>query len=368
MPQQTSFYLAMTAGVAAAGVGAVLLAVPARSTPAQTCDAPPATDADAAACELAAKLERLYLDRETGARYAAALRDSVAAGRYASLSAEQAAAAITRDLQAVSPDGHLRVFPAGGPRPGAKGPPQGAEAPALEQAGWIAPGIAYLRMTMFPHDPAVTQAAARFMAEHATARALIFDLRTHRGGGVEQMDVILPWLFAEPTRLVTMETTLAAERELGSPVEGLASMRKLDDPAMVRREHWVTPNAESSLRGAQVYLLVGPRTASAAEHFAWAMKTTRRATLVGEPTAGANHFGGEIALAGGLAAFLPVGRTFDPVTGQDWEGTGVLPDLAVAKEVALERVLVELGLSAAQARALSQSHRPTLPMDRRPRG
>jgi C-terminal processing protease CtpA/Prc len=76
---------------------------------------------------------------------------------------------------------------------------------------------------------------------------------------------------------------------------------------------------------------------------ALAFKHTGRATLIGETTAGANHFGGFERIGGGLAVFLPVGRTIDPATGKDWEGTGIVPDVAVAPTLALQEALERAG-------------------------
>jgi len=344
--------------------GTALAAPPAAPPP---CPAATPDGNDAAACKLADLLERMFITPDQGARYAASLRAAVGAGRYTRLSKDEAAKAMTADLQATAPDGHLRVWPVEpeAPSQGAAQSPARPPIPMFEQPGWIAPGVAYIRINEFPDDATTTQAIAAFMTDHATARALIFDLRTHHGGGLQQMDVMLPWLFAKPTRLVTMESPRAAEQELGSPLGDTPSLKPVPDERMVRREHWVTPNVDPRLRGARVYLLTGPRTASAAEHFALAMKITHRATLVGEPTAGANHFGGQVDLPGGLAVFLPVGRTYDPATGKDWEGDGVAPDVAVRKEQALEWALTDLGLPKAEGKALSDSHKPTLPMERR---
>ncbi len=96
------------------------------------------------------------------------------------------------------------------------------------------------------------------------------------------------------------------------------------DAGMVAREHWATPNADTRLRDARIYVLTSGASASAAEHFALAMKHSGRGTLVGAPTAGANHFGRGEDLGGGYGAFIPVGRTYDPATGKDWEGEGVV--------------------------------------------
>src|SRR5690606_8962977 len=133
----------------------------------------------------------------------------------------------------------------------------------------------------------------------------------------------------------------------------------------VTREHWATPNGDARLRDAKIYVLTSGATASAAEHFSLAMKHSGRGILVGDPTAGANHFGRGEQLGGGYGAFIPVGRTYDPATGKDWDGVGVLPDVAVAPAEALVRVLTELGVDAAEAKRLSDAHMPSAPMERR---
>lgn len=317
-----------------------------------------------AACRLADELEKAFVHPDQGKAYAAALRAHAASGRYAGMSVDEAAKAMTADLQAVAPDGHLHVLRM--PEDPAAGPPVAgprASFPLLEQGGWIAPGIAFLRINAFRRDPEQTKAVTKFMADHADARAIIFDIRTHRGGGLDQMDAIFPWLFGEETRLVTMAIRRSVEEEQGTPFGQTPSLRLAGGSAQeIVREHWATPNSDPRLRDAKVYLLTSQRTASAAEHFALAMKHTGRAQLVGSRTSGANRFGGGMELTGGLAAFVPVGRTYDPVTGKDWEGVGVAPDVELAPEQALEWVLKDLGLDAASAARLSASHAPTLPM------
>lgn len=322
--------------------------------------------ANAVAEHYAALLERDYVYPAVGKRYAQALRAGIASGRYAALTGDALAEALGATVQAVSPDGHLRVRAPdsgaqtqGGPRP---------QKPPIEQAGWIAPGIAFVRFNVFPEDAAVTAAAASFMADHADARAIIFDIRAHNGGGLRQMDVIFPWLFAKPTRLVTMATRASVDAEGGSPVGGIASMRRVEgDADMVTREHWATPNGDKRLQDAKVYVLTSGASRSAAEHFALAMKHTRRGLLVGAPTGGANHFGRGEDLGGGFSAFIPVGRSYDPVTGKDWEGDGVQPDIAVPPAEALLRALTDLGIAPDEAKRLSDAHMPAWPMERRPR-
>lgn len=172
--------------MAAAMIAAPILALP----PAFAADEVSGeVSGDAIAEAYAALLERDYVYPETGKRYAEALRAGIAAGRYAKLSGEALGEAIDADVRAVSADGHLRLRTPESAAPGtpvapgaavlAKRPPK----VPVEQAGWIAPGIAFVRFNVFPDDAAVTAEAAKFMADHADARAIIFDIRTHNGGG-----------------------------------------------------------------------------------------------------------------------------------------------------------------------------------------
>ncbi len=358
--------------------------LPAQPQPA----AAPQLSSRAVATTLADKLVSDFVFPEQGARYAAALKANAAAGAYDALSGLPLADRLTKDLQAVAPDGHLGVRHAGlgggGPQIILKGPPpaNGGEAapgqpprrirmvrpPAIEHAGWIAPGIAFVRFNGFPGDPATVEAARRFMETHADANAIIVDLRTHTGGGLAEMDAIFPWLFDRPTRLLTMATRKAVDQAGQSPLTGIPTLREVaGDPAFVTREHWVTPGPDRRLNDAKVHVLTSGLAASAAEHFAQALKGTRRATLIGTPTYGANHFGGDQELGGAYTAFIPVGRTFDPETGKDWEGRGVAPDIAVPAEDALVKALTLSGLPQGEAAALSAKVAPPLPLNPQPK-
>jgi len=57
----------------------------------------------------------------------------------------------------------------------------------------------------------------------------------------------------------------------------------------------------------------------------------------GEPTAGGAHSGDFVTLPGGFVAFVPSGRTINPLTKSNWEGTGVKPDVAASSARAQEK-------------------------------
>ena len=55
--------------------------------------------------------------------------------------------------------------------------------------------------------------------------------------------------------------------------------------------------------------------------------------------------------------FIPGGRARNPITGTNWEGVGVTPDVAVSSDNALKAALERLGVptTAGDIDALSQS-------------
>src|SRR6185295_17800434 len=85
-----------------------------------------------------------------------------------------------------------------------------------------------------------------------------------------------------------------------------------------------------------VFVLTSARTFSAAEEFTYNLQARTRATIVGETTGGGAHPGGVASLARGFSAFIPSGRAINPITHTNWEGTGVVPDVRVPADQALD--------------------------------
>jgi C-terminal processing protease CtpA/Prc len=274
-----------------------------------------------------------------GARYAAMLRRNLELGLYRGISdPAEISTRLISDLKAESEDLHLRVR-AVRPVPAAKAlsPPI-----AVEGAKWIAPGVAYIRFNLFPGTPETIAATEKFMREHVTARAIIIDGRENHGGGADEIDVMLPYFYASPTKLMEMEASEKVVKAQGFPVSEDAFFHQVKSPpGMVRFEHVINPNpSEHRLFKAKVFYLTSTAgTGSAGEVLAFALKLTHRGTLVGEHTRGMNHFGNFLPLGEGLEVFLPVGQTFDPITGKDWEGAGVDPDVLTPADKALDVAL-----------------------------
>ena len=314
----------------------------------------PAATADRAAT----LLESRYVTPALGARYAAALRSHAARGDYATLTDPAALAArITADLQAVATDGHLRVYhvdptplapPAAAPTTATEG--ARSVAPGIRATRWIEPGVAYIAFEHFDDRPEAIAAFRRFLADHAGARALVIDSRGNHGGAFDMMGILANHLFATPRRLANMDMARAVVDQHGAPfpIDG-QSLKRTDGPAgLVRFEHWAVPAGDRAWSTIPVYYLTSHDTFSAAEHMAMVLKSTGRATLVGETTGGGNHFGGTEPIGPGMEMFVPVGHTTDPLTGRDWEGVGVAPDVAVPAATALDEALRRIHASTAK--------------------
>jgi hypothetical protein len=145
--------------------------------------------------------------------------------------------------------------------------------------------------------------------------AVIFDLRDNFGGRDEMAKLLLGPFFKSPEHILTDKYRGRADRELWTP-----------EPAF-----------EGALADVPLYVLISGHTVSGGEMFAFVLKNRKRAVLVGETTRGAAHKTHLFPIkAYGLNVAIPVGTTVDPLTGTDWEGEGVEPDIPVPSGKALD--------------------------------
>ena len=77
-------------------------------------------------------------------------------------------------------------------------------------------------------------------------------------------------------------------------------------------------------------------TFSAGEEFTYNLKSLNRATVVGETTGGGAHPGSPFRIHPHFEVFIPKGKAINPVTGKNWEGCGVEPDVPTTADQALD--------------------------------
>ena len=362
-----SLKVILAVGASALSVGAVASARPQVTASIVQNDAKQAPigagEGRAIALKLAEDLHSSFVFRDKAEDYAAMLRKNATAGRYDTGKRGDVAKLMTEDLLAVHKDGHLRVFVASqAERKGAdSGPPRNFP-PLIQVAKTIAPGVGYIRFTAFFGTPEELAGVRRWLAENRDAKTLIFDLRNHHGGGLDEQDVIFSYLYAQKTPLLKMALAKHLYDAGQSPLENGPALAFVAEGDKMVATHSALPGEDTPLRRAQVLVLVSNRSASAAEHFALALKATGRATLIGEPTAGANHFGGGRPLNDNFAVWMPIGRTYDVKTGADWEGAGISPDIPAEPKHALILALEKAGLSRAEAVRLDAQEVPAEPV------
>jgi C-terminal processing protease CtpA/Prc len=103
-----------------------------------------------------------------------------------------------------------------------------------------------------------------------------------------------------------------------------------------------SPVAGNNLADKTVYVLTSSRTQSAAEYFAYNLKMLKRATLVGETTAGHQHSGAFRRVNDHFGMGIQESaRPDNPYPVKGWEVIGVEPDVRTSRPEAL-RVAREL--------------------------
>ena len=182
---------------------------------------------------------------------------------------------------------------------------------------------------MFMNTPPGIERLAAAFSMLADSSALIIDVRGAPGGEPAGVANVIGHLVDRPT------ATVHAFDPAGPP-EGRTTYAQPRTPGFV---------------GRPVYVLVDDKTGSGAEEFAYDLQAMQRATLVGQTTWGGATPGGYRPLAEGFVAFIPMQIVTNTITGANWEGVGVLPDVAVPAEQALDvahRLALETVLKDAQ--------------------
>ena len=87
-----------------------------------------------------------------------------------------------------------------------------------------------------------------------------------------------------------------------------------------------------------------------------------RATLIGQTTGGGANPGGFVPLDPHFAIFVPLGRAVNPYTKTNWEGVGVVPDLATESAAALLTALYAGPRERAQSRSTKPPPRAPMAM------
>jgi len=237
---------------------------------------------------------------------------------------------MNEDLKNVFHDGHLNVRLAAALPPGFFDDPDHPNPKAVAEeeeferrmnfgigkVEVLPDGIGYLEIKGFAgRSRGEQQAYAKAMTQLKDSRALVIDLRGNGGGDGDTVADLVGYLLDK-------KTLLQWDIQRGGKQLEHFSAETVDGP----RYGETRP----------VYVLTSNRTFSAGEECAYDLQTQKRAVIVGEHTGGGANHNRFFRLAKDFAVSVPYMTTKNAVTGKNWEGTGVLPDVEVLQVNALD--------------------------------
>ena len=280
-------------------------------------------------------LNENYVYPDVAKAMEAAVRAKIAEGSYDRLSdAGQLTGMLQSDLRAVCKDKHLSLQYSDAPLPmpgedGAEGDHAGDDGPdswadGLRQRNWgfqkvevLEGNVGYLDLRNFaPVNEESSGVAAAAMNFLAGSDALIIDLRQNGGG--------------DPAMVAFLSTYLFGEESL--------HLNSLEEPRRgTTHQWWTLPFVPGRRFGPDkpVYVLTSHYTFSAAEEFSYNLLNLERATLVGETTGGGAHPVDSVVVHPHIVVRLPFARAVNPISGTNWEGTGVPPHIETDANSAL---------------------------------
>lgn len=275
---------------------------------------------------IAKELTAHYVFPAKAEQMIAAVRRHLAQGDYDQVFDGPAfAEVLTQDLREVSHDLHLGVeFERSGPAD--PEPTREAQLAFVRSINFgfgpiarLSGNVAHVVITRFPpaDGDEARDAIAALMTQVADADALLIDLRRNGGGHPDTVALVASYVFdAKPVHLNDMYSR--------------------DTNAIT--ESWTVRDLRGTRFGGKkpVYVLTSKRTFSGGEELAYDLQSLRRAKLVGETTGGGAHPAGSRKLDDSFTIRVPWGRPINPITKTNWEGVGVVPDIAVSAEAALD--------------------------------
>lgn len=301
------------------------------------------------------RLNESYVLSATAERMDQSIRTRMQKGEYDQISSSAALAqTLTSHLREVSKDKHLGVSYSYEPIPATSNQsepsPEGRERfrrmassqnVGFEKVERLSGNIGFMELNGFINPELGAETAIAAMNFLANTDALIIDLRYNGGGEPGLIQLISTYLFS------------------GKPVHRNSIYWREGDRT---QQFWTLPYVPGKRYvDKPIFILTSKRTFSGPEEFAYNLQALKRATIIGETTRGGANPANDFRINEHFAALVPVGRAINPVTGANWEGTGVKPDIETTAAQALTtahlaalRKLLETSTSARETEQLKR--------------
>jgi C-terminal processing protease CtpA/Prc len=256
------------------------------------------------------RLRESYVREDVARRVEKEIRAREKAGNYDGLSSvAEFVQALTRDLQAASGDKHLVVSLSGEPTAA------GQRSCLFVNVAVLTGNVGYIKFNAFRSPEVCGGIAAAAMSLVADSDALILDLRDNSGGDPAMVAFMSSYLFPQQVHLTDI----------------------YERGRQVTVESWTLPFVPGpKFVDKPVFVLTSPRTFSGAEEFAYDLQILKRAVVVGETSGGGAHPALSVRIGDRFEMAVPVARYINPVSGTNWEGRGVGPDIRVREELTVQ--------------------------------
>lgn len=152
------------------------------------------------------------------------------------------------------------------------------------------------------------------------SNALIIDLRDNSGGVPYLASYIVSYFFEEKTVHLADFYSRFDDSNYAIYTEPLIPGNKFPD--------------------LPIFVIVNNKSASAAEELAFWLQNHKRATIIGEPTAGAGYGAMTHKLTDEFSISISSEIEIDPITKKGFQSTGVIPDIVLSSNEIIKKTIV----------------------------
>jgi hypothetical protein len=179
--------------------------------------------------------------------------------------------------------------------------------------------VGYLDLRLFSNPEYGGDTAIAAMNFLASSDAVIIDLRDTPGGYPTMVQLLCSYFVEGGDEGRTHLNSF--ERRHTDSIEQFWTLPYVPGPRMYDLD---------------LYVLINNNTGSGAEEFTYNVKNLERATIVGETTRGSAHPIDAVVIQEVFVLHLPNGRPVNPISGENWERTGIAPHVEVPSDKALD--------------------------------
>jgi hypothetical protein len=278
---------------------------------------------------IAKLVEANYISKDIGKNTSHYIKQRQQKGAYDGLSYKKLAKRLTKDLRTISEDLHMSAFYS----EFEETPNENILSTKLNEYGensnygYVETKIyknntGYLKIGHFTQPQFFQEAKESVdlsMSILKNTNALIIDVRDNPGGFEEIVAYFMSYFFdEEPIYLQEYYARYLDRKRSISTTNQIPGKRLPEIP---------------------IYILVDNKTASAGESLAYMMKHLKRATIIGETTSGAGNGSTYFRVSNEFMVQIATWETINSITKSSWEKVGVVPNIKVKSNKALNLAL-----------------------------